>query len=200
MTRPATPQASDGVLGDGYDTGGFYDEMFEPGPAGVAVPRPHYAALVAQLASMDGPDLRRAAELANRSFLHRASRSPSTPTRIRAPSGSSRSTRSPASIPADEWAVIEAGLRQRIRALNLFVHDIYHEQEILQDRVVPRRLSSWARHFRREVVGIDVPDDQYIHVVGSDLVRDDDGRYLVLEDNLRTPSGVSYVLANRTDR
>ena len=62
---------------------------------------------------------------------------------------------------------------------------------------MPRRLVVLARHFRREVVGIDVPDDQYVHIAGSDLIRGDDGRWLVLEDNLRTPSGVSYVLANR---
>ena len=103
----------------------------------------------------------------------------------------------PRILPADEWAVVEAGLRQRIRALNRFLHDVYHGQEILRDGIVPRRLVVLARHFRREVVGIDVPDDQYIHVAGCDLIRGDDGRWMVLEDNLRTPSGVSYVLANR---
>ena len=68
------------------------------------------------------------------------------------------------------------------------MHDVYHDQEILRDGVVPRRLIVLARHFRREVVGVDVPDDRYVHVVGSDLVRGADGRWLVLEDNLRVPA------------
>ena len=89
-----------------------------------------------------------------------------------------------------------SGLQQRIRALNRFVHDLSTGTEILRPGR-PRSLVVRARHFRREVVGIDVPHDQYVHVAGSDLVRGADGRCLVLEDNLRTPSGVSYVLANR---
>ena len=146
---------------------------------------------------MDGRDLRRAAELANRSFLHRG-------VTFTVYSDGEQGTERilpfdpiPRIVPADEWAVVEAGLRQRIQALNRFVHDVYHGQEILRDGIVPRRLVVLGRHFRREVVGIDVPDDQYVHVAGSDLIRGDDGRWLVLEDNLRTPSGVSYVLANR---
>ena len=192
------PQSAvDGVLRDGYDTGGFYDEAFEHGPNGVAVPRAHYAELVAQIASMDGRGLRRAAELANRSFLHRG-------VTFTVYSDEDQGTERilpfdpiPRIVPADEWAVVEAGLQQRIRALNRFVHDVYHGHEILRDGIVPRQLVVLGRHFRREVVGIDVPDDQYIHVAGSDLIRGDDGRWMVLEDNLRTPSGVSYVLANR---
>ncbi|HUP32365.1 MAG TPA: circularly permuted type 2 ATP-grasp protein [Gaiellaceae bacterium] len=189
--------APDGVLGDGYDVGRFYDEAFEPGPDGAAVPRPHYAELMAQIAAMEGTTLRRAVELANRSFLHRGV------TFTVYADGEQGTERIlpfdpiPRIVPAAEWEVIEGGLRQRIRALNLFVHDVYHRQEILHDGIVPRQLVVLGRHFRREVVGIDVPDDQYIHVAGSDLIRGDDGRWLVLEDNLRTPSGVSYVLANR---
>ena len=189
--------APGGVFRDGYDTGGFYDEAFEHGSAGVVEPRAHYAELIAQIASMDGPDLRRATELANRSFLHRGV---TFTVYSEGEQGAERILPFdpiPRIIPADEWAVVEAGLRQRIRALNRFLHDVYHGQEILRDGIVPRRLVVLARHFRREVVGIDVPDDQYIHVAGCDLIRGDDGRWMVLEDNLRTPSGVSYVLANR---
>ena len=189
--------APGGVLRDGYDTGGFYDEAFEHGSDGVAVPRAHYAELIAQIASMDGPDLRRATELANRSFLHRGV---TFTVYSEGEQGAERILPFdpiPRILPADEWAVVETGLRQRIRALNRFLHDVYHAQEILRDGIVPRRLVVLARHFRREVVGIDVPDDQYIHVAGCDLIRGDDGRWMVLEDNLRTPSGVSYVLANR---
>ena len=185
------------VLRDGYDTGGFYDEMFQVAAAEAPLPRPHYARLAAQLAVMDARELRRAAELATRSFLHRGV----TFTVYNDDSqGAERILPFdpiPRIIPAEEWAVVEAGLKQRIGALNRFVHDVYHAQEILRDGVVPRRLVVLARHYRREVVGIEVPDDLYVHVVGSDLVRGADGRWMVLEDNMRVPSGVSYVLANR---
>ncbi len=189
---------STGILAHGYTTDGFYDEAFEAAPDGRLVPRPHYRDLVAQLARMDPAEVRAASELANRSFLHRGV----TFTVYGNDEGGTERILPfdpiPRLIPATEWALIEAGLQQRIRALNRFVHDVYHGQEILRDGVLPRQLVVCARHFRREVVGVDVPDDQYIHVVGSDLIRDGDGRYLVLEDNLRVPSGVSYVLANRS--
>ena len=103
----------------------------------------------------------------------------------------------PRLVAADEWDRLERGLEQRIRALNLFVHDVYHERHILKDRVVPPELVLGASGYRREFVGVHVPRDIYTHVSGIDLIRDTTGNYLVLEDNCRTPSGVSYVLKNR---
>jgi uncharacterized circularly permuted ATP-grasp superfamily protein len=103
----------------------------------------------------------------------------------------------PRIIPADEWDLIDRGLKQRVRALNLFVHDIYHQRQILKDGVVPTELVLGASGYRRELHGIDVARDIYIHISGIDLIRDEHGKYLVLEDNCRTPSGVSYVLKNR---
>ena len=103
----------------------------------------------------------------------------------------------PRIIPAKEWKMIERGLEQRITALNLFLHDIYHEQNILKDGVIPSHYVLSGKHFRREFVNFNVPKDLYIHVCGTDLIRDDKGNYLVLEDNGRCPSGVSYVLENR---
>ena len=103
----------------------------------------------------------------------------------------------PRIIPATEWEFLERGLTQRITALNLFLHDIYHEQKILKDGVIPEFYVLSARHFRREFVNFNVPKDIYIHICGTDLIRDKDGNYLVLEDNGRCPSGVSYVLENR---
>jgi len=103
----------------------------------------------------------------------------------------------PRIIPAKEWEFLERGLTQRITALNLFLHDIYHEQKILKDGVIPEFYVLSARHFRREFVNFNVPKDIYIHICGTDLIRDKDGNYLVLEDNGRCPSGVSYVLENR---
>ena len=103
----------------------------------------------------------------------------------------------PRIIPASEWELLERGLTQRITALNLFLHDIYHGQKILKDGVIPEFYVLSARHFRREFVDFNVPKDIYIHICGTDLIRDKDGNYLVLEDNGRCPSGVSYVLENR---
>jgi uncharacterized circularly permuted ATP-grasp superfamily protein len=103
----------------------------------------------------------------------------------------------PRIIPTAEWAILESGLKQRVRALNLFLKDIYHQQRILKDAVIPAQLIYQGRHFRHEIIDIDPPHDIYTHVGGIDIVRDDDGRYLILEDNLRTPSGVSYMIANR---
>ncbi|HJU64885.1 MAG TPA: circularly permuted type 2 ATP-grasp protein, partial [Gemmatimonadaceae bacterium] len=103
----------------------------------------------------------------------------------------------PRLVTAAEWSTIERGLVQRITALNLFLRDVYHEGRILDSGAVPRRLVRQCRHFRREMIGVRVPHDCYLTVVGTDLVRGPDGRFLVLEDNLRVPSGVSYMLANR---
>jgi uncharacterized circularly permuted ATP-grasp superfamily protein len=103
----------------------------------------------------------------------------------------------PRIIPAAEWEMIERGLAQRITALNLFLHDIYHEQKIIKDGIIPSFYVLSGKHFRREFVNFNVPKDIYIHVCGTDLIRDDKGQYLVLEDNARCPSGVSYVLENR---
>jgi len=103
----------------------------------------------------------------------------------------------PRIIPATEWEKVERGLAQRITALNLFLHDIYHEQKILKDGVIPPFYVLSGKHFRREFVNFNVPKDIYIHICGTDLIRDDQGQYLVLEDNGRCPSGVSYVLENR---
>jgi uncharacterized circularly permuted ATP-grasp superfamily protein len=103
----------------------------------------------------------------------------------------------PRIIPANEWEHLERGLEQRITALNLFLHDVYHGQRIMKDGVVPPFYVLSAKHFRREFVNFEVPKDIYVHICGTDLIRDKDGAYMVLEDNCRSPSGVSYVLENR---
>ncbi len=103
----------------------------------------------------------------------------------------------PRIIPAAEWSKIEAGLTQRLRALNMFLADIYGEQQILMDGVVPRELVLRAPSYRREMQNLFVPHQAYANVCGSDLIRQPDGSFAVLEDNLRVPSGVSYMLANR---
>jgi len=107
----------------------------------------------------------------------------------------------PRVIPGDEWASMEAGLRQRVTALNRFIHDVYHDQEILKAGVVPAEQVLKNAQFRPEMMGVSVPANVYAHVAGIDIVRagnaDGSGSYYVLEDNLRVPSGVSYMLENR---
>jgi uncharacterized circularly permuted ATP-grasp superfamily protein len=103
----------------------------------------------------------------------------------------------PRMIPASEWTKIEAGLTQRLRALNMFLADIYGAQQILMDGVVPRELVLCAPSYRREMQNLFVPHGAFANVCGSDLIRQPDGAFAVLEDNLRVPSGVSYMLANR---
>ena len=103
----------------------------------------------------------------------------------------------PRIITASEWQHIELGIKQRLKALNLFLKDVYHEQFILKDGIVPVDLIYSCPHFLREMQGVNVPFDIYIHIAGIDLIRDNDGSFYVLEDNLRTPSGVSYMIENR---
>ena len=103
----------------------------------------------------------------------------------------------PRIITGTEWARIEKGIEQRLKALNLFLKDIYSEQAIIRDRIVPAHLVASCPHYTREMYGIKVPHDIYIHISGIDLIRGEKGEFFVLEDNLRTPSGVSYMLENR---
>jgi uncharacterized circularly permuted ATP-grasp superfamily protein len=103
----------------------------------------------------------------------------------------------PRIIPADEWDTLESGLRQRVRALNAFLHDVYHEQTILKAGVVPAQRVLGNAQYRPEMVGMNVPGGIYAHIAGVDVVRAGGGEYYVLEDNLRVPSGVSYMLENR---
>jgi uncharacterized circularly permuted ATP-grasp superfamily protein len=100
-------------------------------------------------------------------------------------------------IPGDQWERLARGLRQRVTALNRFLHDIYHAQEIVHAGKIPGDQVNRNAQFRREMIGVDLPGGVYAHVAGVDLVRHSDGEYYVLEDNLRTPSGVSYMLENR---
>ncbi len=103
----------------------------------------------------------------------------------------------PRVLTAREWDVLERGVRQRVAALNAFIGDVYHDQHILDDGVVPPQLVLGNSNYRPEMAGLDVPHGTYVHVCGVDIIRDETGHFLVLEDNARTPSGVSYVIENR---
>ena len=100
-------------------------------------------------------------------------------------------------IPADEWRTLQAGLKQRVRALNMFLHDVYHDAEIVRAGKIPKHKVFENAQYRPEMRGIELPNHIYAHIAGIDLVRAGRGEYYVLEDNLRTPSGVSYMLENR---
>ena len=169
-----------------------YDEMFDLSEQ----PRPHYAPLLERLIELGPDELERRHKVADLTMRQQGI----TFTVYGRDQGVERIIPFdpiPRLIAADEWDRIERGLKQRVRALNLFIHDVYHERLILKDRIVPPELVFGATGYRRECVGLHVPRDVYIHVSGIDLIRDADGNYLVLEDNGRTPSGVSYVLKNR---
>jgi uncharacterized circularly permuted ATP-grasp superfamily protein len=103
----------------------------------------------------------------------------------------------PRVLPLEEWVRLESGLKQRVHALNAFIHDIYHEQQILKAGIVPAEQVLCNPQYRPEMQGVDVPGGIYAHIAGIDIVRDEAGEYCVLEDNLRVPSGVSYMLENR---
>ena len=175
-----------------YEVGPFYDEMFS-GPREV---RPHYRKLLERFGELSASELERKHHLASQSFLHQGI----TFTVYNDSKGTERIfpfDAIPRIIPRHEWEHVERGLVQRITALNLFLHDIYHEQRIVKEGVVPAEVIHTAKHFRPEFMGVEVPRNIYMHICGSDLIRDSHGTYLVLEDNGRCPSGVSYVLENR---
>jgi uncharacterized circularly permuted ATP-grasp superfamily protein len=175
-----------------YDPTAFWDEMFSaPG-----VVRPHYAALARRLETLSAQEVTRRQRAADLSFQARGI----TFAVNQDPSGLEKIMPFdlvPRIILAEEWERIERGLEQRVRALNLFLHDVYHDQKILTSGLIPPELVLGARGYRREVRSVEPPLGVYTHVVGSDLVRDHKGDFYVLEDNLRVPSGVSYVVENR---
>ena len=175
-----------------YDSSNFFDEMFDAN----GQIRPHYRHLAKQFEELDDTAFKRKREAVDLAFLQQGI----TFTVY----GDDETTERifpfdliPRIIPNSEWQNLAAGLEQRIRALNLFLHDVYHDQKIIKDGVIPREIVESAPYFRPEFMGFDVPKDIYIHICGTDLIRDDKGQYLVLEDNARSPSGVSYMLENR---
>jgi Uncharacterized conserved protein len=184
---------NDGLVRGGYQ--GAYDEMFAD-PANLT-PRPHYKALYERLATMSPEEFRRRVAAADATLMNQGI----TFTVYGDAAGVERTfpvDLIPRIVPADEWDLVERGLTQRIRALNLFLADLYREDcQIRKDRVLPFDLIESAVHYRRAFVGCPVPHNLFVHICGTDLIRDARGNWCVLEDNLRTPSGVSYVLENR---
>jgi uncharacterized circularly permuted ATP-grasp superfamily protein len=180
-------------LFEGYDPGGFYDEMFD----GHGFARPHYSKLFEKLALMAPGQFEERRKLADLSFLLQGI----TFTVYNDGQGTERLLPFdliPRILPNSEWQRIDRGLAQRVVALNLFLRDVYGKQCIFKDKQIPRSLVYSSSHFCREMIGVEVPRGIYTHICGIDLVRDSKTReFCVLEDNVRTPSGISYVLENR---
>jgi len=170
-----------------------YDEAFDDH----GVPRPALAAVMGSLERLGGRDLRRLQRLASQSFLRGGvtfsvyAAGETDPDRI------FPFDLIPRVVTRAEWSHLERGLVQRIAALNAFLEDVYGEQRILDEGRVPRSMVQSSRGWRPALRGVRPPGGTYVHVAGIDLVRGSDGRFVVLEDNVRTPSGVSYVLENR---
>ncbi len=175
-----------------YQTQGFYDELFEENGA----PRPGTELLVNKIESLPEQDLLHKQRSAETALLQLGN--------TFAVYGSEEGTEKilpfdiiPRIINSTDWQVLEKGLKQRIYALNLFIHDVYHDRKILKDKVVPEDLVMSCATYRKQCEGLHPPRGVWCHVTGTDLIRDIDGRFYVLEDNMRCPSGVSYVLENR---
>ena len=171
-----------------YEVDGFFDEMFE----GNDQPREPYRRLFAGLNTLRPSTFAARSALIDRAYLsqgitfHHGGREQPFPFDLL-----------PRLIPASEWAHLEDGLSQRVRALDLFVADVYGERRAVGDGVVPNGLVSTCEGYVRAMVGVQPPLGRFVHIAGIDLVRDDDGVWRVLEDNLRCPSGMSYVVQNR---
>jgi uncharacterized circularly permuted ATP-grasp superfamily protein len=175
-----------------YQLDGFFDEMFQPDGS----PRPGSALLYQRLRSLSDGDLTRYQQSAERALLNLG-------ITFQVYSDKEGTEKIfpfdiiPRIIEAAEWRVIESGLRQRIYALNLFLQDIYSDAKIIKDGIIPENIIKSAKTYRANCEGLKPPQGIWCHVTGTDLVRDRDGQMYVLEDNLRCPSGVSYVLENR---
>ncbi|HZX59088.1 MAG TPA: circularly permuted type 2 ATP-grasp protein, partial [Mucilaginibacter sp.] len=170
---------------------GVWDEMY-----GADTIRSHYSKVIDYLSKESSEDLTKKEELAKRLFMSQGI----TFTVYSSGEGIEKIFPFdiiPRIITADEWAFVEKGIKQRLNALNLFLKDVYNNQFIINDGIVPIDIIYSCPHFLREMYRLQVPYDIYVHIAGIDLIRDHDGTFYVLEDNLRTPSGVSYMLENR---
>ena len=185
------------LLRSSYETAAFFDEMFVPPTGNGEAVRPHYRRLAERLGTLSETEFDQRRAAVDLAFLRRGV----TFTVYSDAQGTERIfpfDLIPRIIPAAEWKRIELGLIQRLTALNLFLDDVYHGQKALKDRIVPASLILGAKHFRREFMNFSVPRGIYVHICGTDLIRDAAGNYLVLEDNLRCPSGASYMIENRS--
>ena len=177
-----------------YTTGHFFDEMFS-GDQQLSA-RAHYQQIFQRFDRLTASEISDRRQQADSSFLEHGI----TFTVYGDEGGTERIfpfDLIPRVIPESEWSMVENGLRQRIIAINLFLNDIYHGRKIIKDGIIPEEIVNSSKNYRPEMIGFDPPQGVYAHICGTDLIRDDKGNYLVLEDNARCPSGASYLLENR---
>lgn len=177
-----------------YTTGHFFDEMFS-GDQELSA-RAHYQQIFQRFDRLTASEISDRRQQADSSFLEHGI----TFTVYGDEGGTERIfpfDLIPRVIPESEWSMVENGLRQRIIAINLFLNDIYHGRKIIKDGIIPEEIVNSSKNYRPEMIGFDPPQGVYAHICGTDLIRDDKGNYLVLEDNARCPSGASYLLENR---
>ena len=177
---------------DNYKTDGFYDELFQAD----GTPRKEVLPLIEQINLLPKNDLKRRQKAAEAALMQMGI----TFSVYGDQSGTEKIMPTdiiPRIIKSDEWDRLEAGLEQRIRALNLFIDDIYNDKKILKDKVIPSELIESSETYLKQCIGFTPPKGIWIHITGTDLIRDHEGTFFVLEDNLRCPSGVSYLLENR---
>ena len=175
-----------------YDPGEFYDELF----VAKGQPRPYAVPLIDRINSLSPGDLEIRQEAAKTAMMKLGA----TFNVYNDSQGTERILPFdliPRIVSASEWSYLERGLKQRIHALNLFIDDIYGEQKIVKDGIIPEELILSSKGFLKACIGLKPPKNIWCHITGTDLVRDREGKWYVLEDNLRCPSGVSYVLENR---
>src|ERR1700683_962987 len=192
----ATPGFDEPRIASGPFASYHLDSAFDEMCAAERQPRKHYRALYELLLSLPAEEMRRKKQAADVSFLHQGI----TFTVYGRDEGTERifpHDLLPRIITSAEWQTIEKGLTQRITAPNMFLRDIYNEGRCLADGIVPREMVYSCKHFRRQMRGVTAPKNIYAAVMGTDLIRLPDGRFVVLEDNLRVPSGVSYMLTSR---
>jgi uncharacterized circularly permuted ATP-grasp superfamily protein len=179
-----------------YALEGFYDEMFSEEGLGV---RSHYRKVYDRLNALKAEEAgAKQAAFDRRMMEEGITFTLYQPSQIQPLERTIPFDLIPRVIPKDEWDTLEKGMLQRVTALNRFVYDIYHEQNIVKDGIVPRRMVVANKYFRPEMMNVQVPGDVYITASGIDLIRDDQGSYYVLEDNLRSPSGFSYLFKSRS--
>jgi uncharacterized circularly permuted ATP-grasp superfamily protein len=186
------PQAEKRLSFQNYETEEFYDELMDA----EGKPRPGVDVLISRIESLDNGELLKRQAAAERALFRMGV--------TFSVYGDDEGTEKifpfdiiPRIVSSREWKWIEAGLKQRIEALNLFIDDIYHDQKIIRDGVIPEELLAGAKSYRQVCQGLQPPHGIWCHITGTDLIRDQGGQIYVLEDNLRCPSGVSYVLQNR---
>jgi uncharacterized circularly permuted ATP-grasp superfamily protein len=190
-SKSQPPQPYERIF-DGYNAESSYRDAFDEMFDGQGNVRGPYKGIYAELAPSDASDLDARAEALSRAFSDQGI--------TFSLSGQERPfplDQVPRVISAAEWTRLERGITQRVKALECYLDDVYGDQEILNDGVIPRRLVTSCEHFYRQAAGIVPPNGVRIHVAGIDLIRDEKGSFRVLEDNLRSPSGVSYVMENR---